>query len=134
MTVYAYVEGQSEYAAKRNFTFNATGTTLYKSLEISVLLGNQKGLFINNIIFEFTPIYSMTNTQVLAIVTGTPIEDSILAFEVLLICIIVVPILCCIGCIVAIICCCCCPKSPPPVPTTYQNSNNQPLFPDNQPI
>ena len=126
ITVYSYKKGQSSYSKKNEYDMVANGNTLSMKFDVKYIINNSENNLISYIIYEFTPIYEMQNTQVLAEVHGTSIENVATTVGALIIIIILIPIIICISIIVCIICCCCCQKSPKPV---VYVPVNQPLYP-----
>ena len=124
-SVYAYISGQSSYAFKNDFIFAKNGTTLYKKLNVQYATQDSEQKLIKYIVLEYKPLSTMSNTRILATVTGTSIEEGLTS----LLLIIFIPILLCIICIIVICCCCCCN----PKPKIVVHNTAQPLYPVNQP-
>ena len=127
-TIYAYSKDQTDTDISQEFDFFVNGTTLYKKVELGYINQDTGSKFISFIIFEFTPVYSMSSTSVLATVTGTSYETAVNAIGATIIIIILLPIICSVTCIIIIICCCCKRSSPSII---YQNPSVQPLYPVN---
>ena len=129
ITVYSYINGDTYYSEKNEYDMFASGNTL--SMKFNVKSINKD--YISHIIYEFTPIYNMDNTEVLAKVYGTSDEDinttvSSIALMVILLPIIIVIVIIIVVCT---ICCCFC-QTPKPViyvPVNNTRTNNQPLYP-----
>ena len=129
-SAYAYISGKTDYSFKKDFTFNKNGTTLYKKLSIEYATEDSEKKLIKYIVLEYKPLSTMSNTRILATVTGTSIEEGLTAIGVGILLMIFIPILLCIICIIVICCCCCCNPKPKVV---VQNPTVQPLYPVNQP-
>ena len=129
-SVYAYISGQSSYAFKNDFIFAKNGTTLYKKLNVQYATQDSEQKLIKYIVLEYKPLYTISNTRILATVTGESLEKALTSIVVTILLIIFIPILLCIIITITICCCCCCNPKPKIV---VQNPTTQPLYPVNQP-
>lgn len=128
-TVYSYIKDLSYYGAKNDFTFNVNGNTLSKEIELGYVKQNSENKLISYIVFEFTPLYTMSNSKVITTVTGTPFSQEVTALEIVsIIFIIILPYICCIACVFLIIYCCRKRSSYLSSTDYYQKPSEQPLY------
>lgn len=125
ITFYAYIESQTNYYEKATFNLTRLEHFFYIKVIINpIKINEEEYILINHLTFNFTPVYNMENTSIVAVITGNPFTNTIDFGPIIIV--MLLPIICCIICIILCLCCCC-KKSPPPI--NYQNPDSQPLYP-----